>query len=676
LQSLMATTKTKAKPEEIGTVHSVIVGKKLWDYQDDLRSLPLPDLDKSVHAFYTALRPLCSDAAELELLTSARDEMLKDGSDGRRLHALLEERAARCSQQQYPNGSWLEQWWDHFAYLSDRSSLAINVNFFGTCFSNQVVGERTAVAAALIDATVFLKHMIDTGELAPDSLDRNGLVPLCSYQYTRLFSTTRVPGVQVDRFESYARSAHVGVHLRGQWFALRVLAYTDGDGDGGDGAQWRAMSADQIHDALQWIDARSAHVEARLSSSGDDAERDRCRAATLPVAALTSERRDVWARARDSIVECGDGDALHLVESAILHVSMSKQRPRTFAETMVACEIGDIERGSYWFDKSSTLFVFANGRVGFGGEHGCADAPVPARAIQSIARRALQDGHIGRLEAKQKERRGRSVADANAFVTAIEWRNSARSGALVVSVADAQRRLRSAAAASDLAALRCTTVTRAVFKELKLSPDSTFQMAMQLAYFRDQRCFTSTYETGTTRAYYHGRTETIRPLSSESVAWVRAMEDERAPSAERAQLLRCALKVHAGYMKAACFGKAPDRHMMGLRLAALEHGGIAPPRFLVNEIVERAGRFGLSTSNMTTRSVDLPGFGAPYPFSYGVCYNLDPAGAMATVTSDRSEPSKNCARFVEHIDRALHDIIDLMRSAASSEATSSSKAKL
>ena len=51
------------------------------------------------------------------------------------------------------------------------------------------------------------------------------------------------------------------------------------------------------------------------------------------------------------------------------------------------------------------------------------------------------------------------------------------------------------------------------------------QMAMQIAYYRLHQKFVLTYESATTRLYYEGRTETIRPVSDESVAFVKSFDD-------------------------------------------------------------------------------------------------------------------------------------------------------
>lgn len=63
-------------------------------------------------------------------------------------------------------------------------------------------------------------------------------------------------------------------------------------------------------------------------------------------------------------------------------------------------------------------------------------------------------------------------------------------------------------------------------KKCRLSPDAFIQMALQLAYYRDAGRFSLTYEASMTRLFREGRTETVRPCTIESAAWVKAMEDK------------------------------------------------------------------------------------------------------------------------------------------------------
>ena len=51
-------------------------------------------------------------------------------------------------------------------------------------------------------------------------------------------------------------------------------------------------------------------------------------------------------------------------------------------------------------------------------------------------------------------------------------------------------------------------------------------MAFQLAYFRHYGEPCATYESGSTRAFLHGRTETVRSCSMDSVAFTKAFDDK------------------------------------------------------------------------------------------------------------------------------------------------------
>lgn len=63
-------------------------------------------------------------------------------------------------------------------------------------------------------------------------------------------------------------------------------------------------------------------------------------------------------------------------------------------------------------------------------------------------------------------------------------------------------------------------------KKCRISPDAYLQMALQLAYYRDAGRFSLTYEASMTRLFREGRTETVRPCTIESAAWVKSMLDE------------------------------------------------------------------------------------------------------------------------------------------------------
>lgn len=63
----------------------------------------------------------------------------------------------------------------------------------------------------------------------------------------------------------------------------------------------------------------------------------------------------------------------------------------------------------------------------------------------------------------------------------------------------------------------------AFLKRYKLSPDFFVQQAIQLAYYKTFKFIPAVYETAHTRLFYHGRTETVRSLTNESLAFCKTM---------------------------------------------------------------------------------------------------------------------------------------------------------
>ena len=48
----------------------------------------------------------------------------------------------------------------------------------------------------------------------------NKTIPLCSWQYERMFNTTRVPGLEQDTLVHYKNSTHIIVYHKGRYFKL------------------------------------------------------------------------------------------------------------------------------------------------------------------------------------------------------------------------------------------------------------------------------------------------------------------------------------------------------------------------------------------------------------------------------------------------------------------------
>lgn len=99
---------------------------KLFEAQDELPNLPVPELQQALAMYVSSVEPLTSKE-EFENTKALVEDFGKPGGVGVKLHALLKERAEKCAQQRrdapkadqldefhhpdgtaYPNNHWLE----------------------------------------------------------------------------------------------------------------------------------------------------------------------------------------------------------------------------------------------------------------------------------------------------------------------------------------------------------------------------------------------------------------------------------------------------------------------------------------------------------------------------------------------------------------------------------------
>ncbi|ETE64019.1 Carnitine O-acetyltransferase, partial [Ophiophagus hannah] len=122
-------------------------------------------------------------------------------------------------------------------------------------------------------------------------------------------------------------------------------------------------------------------------------------------------------------------------------------------------------------------------------------------------------------------------------------------------------------------------------KSEKISPDAFIQVALQLAYYRMYGELCSTYESASLRMFRLGRTDTIRSASVDVLKF----------DQEKAELLRRATQAHRSYTDMAIRGNAIDRHLLGLKLQAIEDL-VSIPELFMDTAYAVAMHFNLSTS--------------------------------------------------------------------------------
>ena len=245
-----------------------------------------------------------------------------------------------------------------------------------------------------------------------------------------------------------------------------------------------------------------------------------------PLSKLTGQNRTKWAQARSHLKELDPNNAstLDIIEKAMFHVSLDQTSPAPdkLATRAKACLTGD--GSNKWFDKPVTLVQFRNGKGGTNGEHSWADAMVVVKAFDLAMEAA--DEHISKYgPPKVPTAADLAAADLVAPTKLTFKLDTHMNGAIEEASAD----LSSLISSVDLDVVEFPHFGKGFFRRYRLVADSVCQMAIQLAWAKlHPGEVAATYESAHTRLFYHGRTETIRTMCKEVLAFTSAMLDDKA----------------------------------------------------------------------------------------------------------------------------------------------------
>lgn len=586
--------------------------------------LPLPDLGHTLELYLETVRPLLTDE-EFAKTSEVVAEFGQKGGIGQQLTAKLAELKAKTDAHTWDSSefqSWLEEMWDTLAYFRDRNPLPCNVNVFGTVFASvEPFTDHLSGAALIIHGCLLVKNKIEDNTLQPDCIGRKGQLPLCMYQYKRIFATTRIPKEGQDELKVYDGSRHMVVVVDGVFYTF-----------------------DAVREDGSVLDPSS--IRLQLVRIWKMANRDAETIRDPGMGRMTYEGRDEWAAAREHMLtNPTNARSLRTIERSLFVMCLSRNSPTSPDELMYEASVMDGK--SIWNDKSVNLTVYANGKTTFNGEHSASDAPVPSRMLNDMAAwvQANRDAADGKAEEQPMPRR-------------LTWEVDE---VLEKALAHATETATTLIANHKLKTVWFKGFGKKFLKAHRCQPDSFMQVALQLAYYRDQGTFTATYESATMRTFLHGRTECIRSCTSACKDFVLAFEDASVATDVKLEKFRAAAQAHLFFLQQCMLGQGVDRHLLGMRVMAF-YAGLEPEIFSDAGYV-KSTKWDLSTSQMAYQSRDWPGFGAPFPDSYGTCYVCAlPDELLTCCSSNATCKGKDATRFAAVLERCFADLGALLAS--------------
>ena len=601
---------------------------QLYSYQSSLPRLPLPALSDTIERYLRSIRPLCDSEQHYKDIEKKAHEF-RNGV-GKKLQWYLHLKS-------WMSTNYVSDWWEEYVYLRARSPLMVNSNYYGidallVCPTDK----QTSRAANLIYSSIIFRRQIDRQELKP--LMIQDLVPLCSWQYERIFNTCRIPGKETDKIMHLNDSSHVAVFHRGRFFRLTFHH------------RGRLLQPKQIEFLLDKIVA-----DKEKPTEGEEY-----------ISSLTALDRATWAKIREEKLMASpiNRKSLKTIENAAFVVILEDddfefdpQDPSkldTYGQLLLHGKGND-----RWYDKSLNLIVSKNGRCGFNVEHSFADAPVLAHYWECTL--GYDYCHLG-YDDYGRCTKGPDDCSSAGSVQRLRW---SINDDLHADLLDAQKNAVKILSDVDLRLLMHDSYGKGFIKRLKVSPDAYIQMALQLAYYRDVKKLSLTYEASMTRLYREGRTETVRPVTIESAEWVYSMGDDNKSVTERLALLRKACDRHTLGIQDAMCGKGVDRHLFCLYIISRY---LETDNDFLREVLSEPWKLSTSQTPHNQANILDPkrfpkhiscggGFGPVADDGYGVSYMIAGEDLLFFhVSSKKSSKETDSARFANTINDALRDM--------------------
>jgi len=344
------------------------------------------------------------------------------------------------------------------------------------------------------------------------------------------------------------------------------------------------------------------------------------------------------------------------IEYSAFVVCLDSASPATDEEfgKMILC--GDPH--NRWFDKVVQVVVFANGRAGVQGQH----TPLDASPVSEMVDRVLVP-----LNKESLSQFNLKTKPGLPEPQKLQWKLSEKILKIMKTSMEEYGKL---ADNVDLQVLHFKGYGSKWLKEQKISPDSFFQMILQLAYYRIHKKPPPTYETAMTRQFHHGRTETCRSCSQESFEFIKSVDNNDLSAQDKINLLKKAIESHKKFMIDAINGKGCDRHLLGLRIFAMEElkegKRSKMPDIFLDPAYSASNSWKLSTSTIPTISY-TPGFTAVVEDGYGICYNPRENEVRMAINSWKSAKTTSSKRLKEEIEKAFIDVQNLFKVAPQSK---------
>ncbi|KAF5274547.1 hypothetical protein FQA39_LY07159 [Lamprigera yunnana] len=583
-------------------------------FQSSLPRLPIPKLEDTCQRYLNAQLPLLSKESFKNTEKYVVD--FKE-SEGKALQALLKEDNERNKRSSYISKSWFDM------YLRDRKSLPINYNpaLIYNDYKNPKYNTQLLKCTNLIVSSLRFYKSLQIENLEPEVYHMNpkktdtklfrsvcsktpsflswyvsyllfNAYPLDMSQYHSLFNTSRLPQLNRDSLYSTKDSKHIIVQYKGNFYVVNVLD-----------ADTNILPAECILGSIKAI------LENEIVHS------------EFPLGILTTLNRDDWGKIRRLLLDVEDNRSnIDVIDSALFNVCLdendSKDDPKEVYRQFLHSD-----GTNRWFDKSFSLVISKSGTAGINFEHSWGDGVAVLRYFQDVYKDSEDNPQV--------HPNTKPYCDTT-NLRKLEFKLD---DYIKNTIKEAMNDFKRTCGSLNVDMFKMEGVGKKICKKHGVSPDAIMQLGFQVTYYKLYDTFVGTYESCSTAAFKHGRTETIRPCTMATKEYCLAIESKKVSYKEMLPFILHCSKIHSQLTKEAAMGQGFDRHLFALKLLAK-----TKIQIFEDAAYEMINHNIISTSTLASSVVAAGIFGPVVSDGFGIAYSIrdDLLGAIVTSYSGRA----------------------------------------
>lgn len=607
-------TKDSLNPQNLDNEYQYLQFSKIptLHFQKSLPRLPIPKLELTCERYLAAQRPLLIDESFRKTESNVNRFA---NTTGKQLQQYLKEYDNAHKHTSYISEMWFDM------YLKDRQPLPLNYNPILVMHNNEneAMNNQLIKTTNLVISSLRFYNSLRTNQLEPEVFHLNPkksntekfrnvcrvlpesvswygaylfkAYPLDMSQYSKLFNSTRIPETDKDRLFHQPGSTHITVQHKGHVYALNVLSKNS-----------EILPAAEIMTKINYI-------------LNDDVSENE-----FPLGSLTSLNRNKWATLRHNIMDNGNESILKLIDSSLFHVCLDTELCEGDPYKIVR-QFLHADSTNRWFDKSFSLIVTKDGYSGVNFEHAWGDGVAVLRYVQDIKKDSEEKPQVN------NETRLTDVSIDEVYRLDIKLTDQLKS-----EITNAKKEYVNLCKTLGINYLLFDGIGKNICKREAVSPDAVMQLAFQVAYHKLAGKFVATYESCSTAAFKHGRTETIRPCTNATKAFALALniKSKRPSNQDLKQMLLECSSYHGQLTREAAMGQGFDRHLFALKHFATKNQINSnifddPAYAALNHNI-------LSTSTLNNPAILAGGFGPTAQDGYGIGYMIqdDNLGVMVS----------------------------------------------